>query len=258
MVKILRRGLSIGIISGIGLGLLLLLLPIVCAGDYYADINIDVDDSGFVTIDGITNYPALLIEDTELYTSKNQSHWLLNVTKEEIFSDFVYSLTLPGGSSINYIKSSGSIRIEEDSGKLIVKGFGQNKSFSIVVQYHVEKATGSIDVAYISILLIIIIVVLIVVFLVVNKVVKKRADGKKDYEIKEEKTGYDFSGLSDRQKKIMDLLIQKNRPLSQTAIQKELNIPKAAVSRNISSLELKGLVEKENIGMSNLIRLKKP
>ena len=67
-----------------------------------------------------------------------------------------------------------------------------------------------------------------------------------------------LKGLSDRQKNIINLLIEKDRPLSQTIIQKELNIPKSAVSRNISSLELKGLIEKENIGMSNLIRLKKP
>ena len=120
-----------------------------------------------------------------------------------------------------------------------------------------DKVTGNIDVAYIAILLIIIIVVLIVVFLVVNKIVKRRTEGKKDSEIEEEKTEYDFSGLSDRQKEIMKLLIEKKRPLTQTAIQKELNIPKAAVSRNIGSLEIKGLVEKENIGMSNLIRLKK-
>ncbi len=44
MVKIWRKGLSIGIIGGIDLGLLLLLLPVVCTGDYYADININVDD----------------------------------------------------------------------------------------------------------------------------------------------------------------------------------------------------------------------
>jgi len=243
MIKIRRRGLSIDIILGLGLGVLLLLLPIVCAGDYYADINIEVDDYGFVTIDGITNYPELLIENTELYTSKNQSYWLLNVTKEENFSDFVYSLTLPSRSSINYIKSSGSIRIEEDSGKLIVNGFGQDKSFSIVVQYQVDKMTGNIDVAYIAILLIIMIFVLIVVFLVVNKIVKKRGGGKKYSKIEDGKTEYDFSGLSDRQKEIMKLLIEKKRPLTQTAIQKELNIPKAAVSRNIGSLELKGLVE---------------
>ena len=32
------------VIGGIDLGLLLLLLPVVCTGDYYADININVDD----------------------------------------------------------------------------------------------------------------------------------------------------------------------------------------------------------------------
>jgi len=55
----------------------------------------------------------------------------------------------------------------------------------------------------------------------------------------------------------MNLLIDKKTPLTQTDIQKQLNIPKAAVSRNIQRLELKGLIEKEQIGMSNLIRLKK-
>jgi uncharacterized membrane protein len=69
--------------------------------------------------------------------------------------------------------------------------------------------------------------------------------------------GYDFKGLNDRQKQIVKLLIDRKIPLTQTDIQRELNIPKAAVSRNIHGLERKGLIEKEQIGMSNLIRLKK-
>ena len=69
---------------------------------------------------------------------------------------------------------------------------------------------------------------------------------------------YNLKGLNERQKKIMNLLLERKTPLTQTDIQKELKIPKAAVSRNIRGLELKGLIEKENIGMSNLIRLKKP
>ena len=96
---------------------ILILSSVSAESDYYADITIDVDLSGFVTIEGVTNYPDLLIKNTEVYTVKKQSYWLLNITKEEIFSDFVYVLTLPESSSINYIKSSGSIRIEEDKGK---------------------------------------------------------------------------------------------------------------------------------------------
>ena len=65
-------------------------------------------------------------------------------------------------------------------------------------------------------------------------------------------------GLNDRQKNIVKLLTVSKRALTQTEIQHELDIPKAAVSRNIRGLELKGLIEKEQIGMSNLIRLKKP
>jgi len=237
--------------------LISLLIPIISAEEYYADVDIIVDDSGFVAINGITNHPDLLINNTESYTSKKQSHWLLNITKEDVFSDFVYTVTLPIGSSINYVKTSGSIRIEEEQGKLIINGFGQNKTFSIIVQYQVKKTADIVITNNIYLSIPIIIIGLVVLIVVFYYFFKKKEPETTPKEINE--SIYDeFRGLSDRQKKIMGLLIKRNRPLSQTAIQKELNIPKAAVSRNISSLELKGLVEKENIGMSNLIRLKKP
>jgi len=234
-----------------------LIFPVLYAEDFYADVEIIVDNTGFITIDGITNHPDLIINNTELYTSKKQSYWLLNITIEDIFSEFIYSVTLPIDSSINYIKTSGSMRIQEEQGKLIINGFGQNKTFSIIVQYQVKK-TADIETTDNLFLLIPIIIIGLAVILVVFYYFSKRKDTTKISEKIEEPDYDELRGLSDRQKKIMELLIQKNRPLSQTAIQKELDIPKSAVSRNISSLELKGLVEKENIGMSNLIRLKKP
>lgn len=236
--------------------IIFLLIPIVYAEDYYADVEITVDNTGFVTIEGITNHPNLLINNTELYTSKKQSNWLLNITKEDVFSDFIYSVVLPVGSSIIYVKTSGFMRIKEEEGKLIINGFGQNKTLSIIVQYQVEKTTDIAISNNIYFLIPIIIIFLVFLIVSLNYFIKK----KKPKEILKEidKSVYEeFRGLSDRQKKIMKLLIDKDRPLSQTAIQKELDIPKAAVSRHISSLEFKGLVEKENIGMSNLIRLKK-
>jgi uncharacterized membrane protein len=237
--------------------LIFLLFPIVYAEDYYADVEITVDNSGFVTIDGITNHPDLLINNTELYTSKKQSYWLLNITKEGIFSDFIYSVVLPLGSSINYVKTSGSMGIKEEQGKLIINGFGQNKTFYVIVQYQVKKTAYITMTNNLYLLIPIIVIGLFVLIVVFYYFLKKKESEATPKGIN--KADYNgFKGLNDRQKKIMDLLIKKNRPLSQTAIQKELNIPKAAVSRNISSLELKGLVEKENIGMSNLIRLKKP
>jgi uncharacterized membrane protein len=204
--------------------ILIIYLPTTSAQNYYADIKIDVDSYGFVTIDGTTNYPDLLAKDTEVYTSKKQSYWFLNITKDGNFSDFVYVLTLPEGASINYIKNTGFIRIEEDQGKLIINGFGE---FLITV-------------------IIVLIAILIGIFV---KERVKTQDLKKD--------GYNLKGLNQRQNQIMKLLIDRKTPLTQADIQRELNIPKAAVSRNIRGLELKGLIEKEQIGMSNLIRLKK-
>ena len=228
-------------------------LPSINAENYYADITINVDDSGFVTIDGNTNHPDLLVENSQVYTSKKQSYWLLNITKDEIFSDFIFSLTLPQGSSINYIKSSGFLNIEGSEGSLIVKGFGENESLSIVVQYQITK-TSDFDITYILYSAIIAVALILAYFIFKDK----RKTAKTANVKKSDTTEYSFKGLSERQKEIMQLLIDSKNPLTQTDIQKELNIPKAAVSRNIHSLEIKGLVEIEKIGMSHLIRLKKP
>jgi len=98
---------------------------------------------------------------------------------------------------------------------------------------------------------------LILLFFIVIIFIEKQ---KKPVSIEKTEDGQEINlkGLNDRQKKIVKLLIESKRSLTQTEIQRKLDIPKAAVSRNIRGLEIKGLIEKEQIGMSNLIRLKKP
>jgi len=227
-------------------------IPSSSAQNYYADITIIVDQSGFISIEGITNYPFLLEKNTENYTSKKQSYWLLNITKNEIFKDFIYTLTLPESSSINYIKSSGSIRIEENQGKLIIIGFGENEPLSIQVQYQIEKSTDEEFIKFDFVLLLLLTIIFILIAILIRTFFKEKTK-------LEEKNNSDFNfkGLNTRQKQIMKLLIDNKIPLTQTDIQKMLDMPKAAVSRNIRGLELKGLIEKEQIGMSNLIRIKK-
>ena len=230
----------------------IIFLSSVHAENYYADISIDVDSSGFVTIEGITNHPDLLLENSEIYTSKKQSYWLINITKEEVFSDFVYTLTLPEDSSINYIKSSGSISIEESEGYLLITGFGASEPISVLVQYQLKKPLEKQIFDFDLILIILIISIISIIIILAIFIFKEKTKIKNP-----DSNIYDFKGLNNRQKEIMNLLIDKKVPLTQTEIQKELNIPKAAVSRNVRGLELKGLVDKEQIGMSNLIRIKK-
>jgi len=238
--------------------LLLIYLPSTHADDYYADVDITVDKSGFVTIDGSTNHPDLLIENTGIYTSKEKNFWLLNITKYDFFSDFTFTLTLPEGASINYIKSSGHIRIEEDQGNLVIKGFGKNTNLSVIVQYQLEKNSEilGVNTVDINIVLIVIILVLIGLFFIVyfKGIDKKSIDESKSPNNLDDDS---LKGLNKRQKDIMQLLLKSRIPMTQNDIQRELGIPKASVSRNIRRLELKGLIEKEKIGMSNLIRLKK-
>jgi len=231
-------------------------IPSLQAVDYYADLTITVDTSGFVSINGLTNYPNLTIQNTEQYISKQQSYWLLNITKQETFSEFVYDLTLPKGSFINYIRSSGSLRIEENLGSLIIRGFGENESLSIIIQYQIEKQAESFiqeNIIYFILLPSIFLVTLLIIFFFLKE---KKTEELPSEASKKEPPG-ELKGLNHRQKKIIQLLQERNLPLTQTDIQKELQIPKASVSRNIHGLERKGLIEKEQIGMSNLIRLKK-
>jgi len=238
------------------LSILLPLLPSLHAQDYYADLTITIDTSGYVDVQGLTDYPNLTVQNTEQYTSKQQSLWTFNLAKQEMFSNFVYTLTLPKESSLNYIKSSGTIRIEENLGALIVRGYGQNESLSILIQYQINKQDESFfvgNIVYIILIPSIIIVSLLLIYFLYK-------------EKKTKPTGViataappqpEWKGLNHRQKEIMKILQEKNVPLTQTDIQRELQIPKASVSRNIHGLERKGLIEKEQIGMSNLIRLKK-
>ena len=58
------------------LTLVIVYSPSVLTEEYYADIDITVDDSGFVTIDGVTNHPDLLIS----------SEWRLRIRCEHVVS----------------------------------------------------------------------------------------------------------------------------------------------------------------------------
>jgi len=233
-------------------------VPITQAIDFYADLEITVDTGGYVTIDGISNYPNLIIENTEEYTSKQQSLWTLDILKNETFSDFLFFITFPEQSTIQSIESSGSTVIGEENGHLTITGYGSNKSLSITVNYQTEKTLEksgfySLDTFSIILIMSIIFLVILLIFLVFIDKKEIRIFSQNNHKSSQNQ----LRGLNERQKKIMKLLQESKIAMTQTDIQRELDMPKASVSRNIRRLELKGLIEKEQIGMSNLIRLKK-
>ena len=171
----------------------------------------------------------------------------MNITADGNFSDLVYGVSLPQGASINYVKASGQFRIGEENGNLKVIGYGQGVPLSVAIQYQLTKA-GSFDPLPI-LLALAAIAAAVLLFIFKDRVMPRRA--------KVEASGYDLGALTARQKKIMGYLINAGKPVTQGELERRLGLPKASLSRNLVSLEAKGLLQKEKAGMSNIIRLKK-
>ncbi|MGM5481712.1 MAG: adenylate/guanylate cyclase domain-containing protein [Nanobdellota archaeon] len=115
------------------------MLSLVSAQEYYADITIDVDREGFVTVEGLTNHPDLDIMQTQVYTYKERQYWTLNMTVDGNFSNMIYELKLPSGASVNYVKTPQFNSFSSERGSPVITGTSQDKPFSLVVQYTLAK-----------------------------------------------------------------------------------------------------------------------
>jgi len=253
----------------------LLAMPIAFA-DYYADVVVDVDSAGFVSIEGDTDYPGLLVDNSEIYTSKDKGVWTLRIEKEEVFSDFFVVINLPSGSSLNYAKTSGTFRIESEKG-LSVKSFGSNEPLSVVIQYQITKKGGN----YVWYVIGGLFVIGIVVYYFMKKRSKKEEvfEDEKDEETEEKKIKEEEKEekkeaqkkikreldedrikaikptLNENQIKILDALLEKKGEASQTAIKYMTEIPKSSLSRNVELMAQKNIILKFYNGTSNFIKI---
>ena len=210
--------------------LILLLVPIVSA-DYYADVTIDISPEGSAEIDGVTNHPSL--EGlTDSFTFKKQEYWLFNMTFNQSFSDYVFEASFPEGAVINYVKGNGQVNIKQDNGHITVSNFGGDEEVKFLVQYSIEKESRH----FMWIVPIAAIVLLVLAF----------------WKFPEKKQ---YKGLTPRQEQIANLL-EKNGSMTQTQIMEKLELPKSSVSRNIEAMYARGVIEKEQTGISNKVYLK--
>lgn len=218
---------------------LLLFIPLVFSQNYYADVNIKVDESGYVTIKGDTNHPDLIVESSQDFTSKHNKYWLLNITIQDKFSDFIFDLELPKNSEINYLKTPRLARIDNSLGNIKVTGTGEDQRFVVIVQYSIKKIKHNY--LYVAAVL-----VLLAALAVAYILIKKNKKPVKKYNL---------DVLTDRQKIIFEL-IKKNKKITQAELEKKVNMPKSSLSRNVESLERKGFITKEKKGMTNILFLK--
>jgi len=224
--------------------IVLLIINISVAEDYYADVIINVDSSGLVGIEGETNHPELEIEPSQEFTSKDGKYWLLNISIDDYFSNFIYEITLPKNAVINYMRLPEFARIENSNKGLSIIGTGENKRFNIVIQYSLNSIAKQNYVLIIFVFISALVMLGGVYYLYVRT--KKLS-----------KCVPDTKFLTERQKLIFDIVKKNKKPITQAQIEKITKLPKSSLSRNIESLVRKGLLQKEQRGMSNLVFIKK-
>lgn len=230
----------------------LVLLTAVFAEEYYADLTIDIDESGITTFDGINNHPNATLGESTLYTNKNKNIWLFNYTLPDTYSNFIVSVTLPKYSTLHYVKLSGSFRLEHEGDKITIITYGQDKPLQILLQYEITEYSQSEWILWTSGFVALFFLGILLYW--VSRVAKPS-----DSVSTQPANNHDMiiENLPERQQAILDLLKQANKPVTQKYIEQQLKLPKSSISRNIKSLELKGLIEKEELGMSNKIQLKR-
>ena len=237
------------------------LLPNVFSQPYYADIVIDVDEKGSTSITGLSTIPSIQTPLTsDDYTSKKGSYWTLNITSQEEVNSFVFEAVLPQGATINYLKTSPSFRLEEESGRLKIIGSGNNRPLEIIVQYSIETQNQSPP--YLLLLGVFVLIGIIfggifnvIFFRKQARSLKKKEISKTEVFSENEKEKIDLTFLTPRQQEIMKILLE-NKKITQKELEEKVEIPKSSISRNLKTLQIKGYIRKEQVGTTNYIVLK--
>lgn len=214
---------------------------LVSADSYYADVDVYVDSGGVARFEGVSNHPGLAegVSLEKVFIGSGYSLFNLSLGEDDLFTDFLFRVHLPEGSAINYVKTKGMFLIRGREGRLVVSVHGSDKPVQILVQYRqgeVDEDGGSVWAApgFFGILAL----AVLGVFLV------WRAGGKRP-----------DVALTARQKKIYEHLKSSGKPVNQSEISGHLGIPKASVSRNLDTMEKKGVVVRERMGVSTMVRL---
>jgi uncharacterized membrane protein len=223
---------------------------------YYADVGMQVAENGNVMVSGTANHPGLSAGAHDEYTSKKGSYWLLNVTLDGEFSDYVYTLRMPPGSTVNYIKSSGRVSIGQEGESVVIEGTGKDTEFSVAVQYAISPP-GTQAAWWIFPLPVAVTLLIILVWAAARKKRKAKGDDMKaagsEHAYKTDKARYNPSMLAERQLAIVRALEAAGKPMTQRQIEQALSLPKSSVSRNISSLVRAGILARHSRGMSNAV-----
>ena len=199
------------------------------------------------------------------FTSKKAEYWLLNVSLKTEMDDYTFRLILPELININYIKTDRKFQIVQNKDNLELTGLGKSNNFDIAMQYKIEEdinISNSKQDKY-KIFAIIFLFIFLATILILISVSHKYERNRKTVPIMQKDGNNneitlrcDTKYLTPRQNQIYNILTKESR-ITQKELEKRIKIPKSSLSRNIKTLEVKGLIEKKRIGITNYIIIKK-
>jgi hypothetical protein len=246
---------------------LVLVLPtsVFAVEGQYADVIFDVQTDGSVIVSGTTNSAFLekYISQKTIFdaTSKQGKIWTLNISEFERYDDIIYEVRLPQNAMVFYVDSSVRARIFARDGRPVITGLGENDYLRIVVQYEIfVPAVEELSAGRFFMWLLGVTVFGLLIFFggmyFLRKTLRKVPYAQSEHFLAGA-PHIDTRGLSDRQEVILKYIIEKGSA-TQTELSDALGLPKAAVSRNVHTLETRKIVKIISRGMSNVIVLEEP
>lgn len=218
---------------------------VLAQDDYYADLVIDVRDTGLVRIEGSTNNELLDVEASADFTSKEGRNWLLNISPQGVFGDAVFEIHLPEAATINYLKVPDLLRVEDAKDGIVIVAVAHNQSVQLLVQYQVTPPVVKAFPWLLVIFLFIALSLGATLWRIKRQYAQQRAFRSS------------IAHLTHRQRRII-LTLKKNKgKMLQSELELKLGWPKSSLSRNVDALVRQGMIEKRQSGMSNMLFLKK-
>jgi uncharacterized membrane protein len=221
------------------------------ASEYYADIVMDISSNGDTQISGTTNHPLLSERNTTDFISMQKGDWTFEANFDSNFAAYLFEIILPADAQITSSQISGEYRIATKDNRIAIIASGEEKQLSININYKTQPQPPVSN--YIPLgAAIIIILGIIIIF-----IIKEKVRGKTKPAAKETSplTVINKEALTERQILIVEYLERKGKSATQKEIELALKLPKASLSRNLATLEHKGIVKKEEKGMTMIVWL---
>ena len=237
----------------------------VSAQPYYAQLEIYVNNDGLTTIIGDTNIEHLMnISDSADFTKKEGSDWTFFLSSNDVKLDF-YSIKIFFPDNFKLLDISTDAQeyfISSDIAYLSTLHIGENEVVDIEIDYEINREEFSLTPFMVILNSFFGIILLVILFgFLYKKYSRKKiliVDEKEHNELQEEEevlvNSFDISIFPKRQRKILEILLIEKR-ITQKDLEKKLKIPKSSLSRNLRRLEIKKLIRKESLGITNYIEL---